>query len=936
MFRESTTNRNRLTTLGFTCLLLIAAVLPPAAAQNLDIMPQYILGPVFGGIGSTPGKFYAVSDVAVGPDGSVYACDYENHRVQQFSAESKFIRTWGSCGRGPGQFSGPAGIATDTKGNVYVVETSNPRVQKFTPNGKFVTKWSVPASGESEVFDLTDIAIDPSNNVYVVSQICHRVWKFTPWGSLAASWTSGPILNDQSDYGAGSLSVDTDLSGNVYVMNIEHERVEKYSPPGQLLKTWKTPLGGIALDAEGRLYVADEKCVRVYSQGGSEIGRLAEGFEAASGMTFAPDGSLYVAEARESRVRHMIRVSQPNVPAVVPTPTQTSNATPHENGRIAFVRTSHGNDDVYVIQPDGSGLKRLTMDPAVDWHPSWSPDGTRIVFSSRRDGRSSIYAMADDGSGVTRLTSGLGNDYEPAWSPDGEGIVFRRAIGDTEEADNDLWLVNPDGSEPRQLTSGHWCDLSPAWSHDGKRIIFARRYDGSATHSSLKVINADGSGLRDVVVPGGDSCEEPAFSPDGGMLAYVSMGSQFSIMLRSLRGSRCEQIRGSDNMRDPAWSPDGRYLVCHKGYDEATLSIIDVAAQTAKVLAEGTEASWGRTAASPPMRTRSEAADGSFEVFAVTRDQRVRRFAVGLLSLTPLPDGQSPGNCWLAVSPDGKHRCWTSRTGGPGRAIVTGPDGVTPFEGQGQSWSKPTASGLDHFVCALNRCDAYGNTGVYQIGLKQPMQKLAQPPADFLVSTSWLSPDGGYVASEIGRHMSTIILQRCGSTHAAVRLCYGAGVTASWMPDGTGLVVGSSTDLGDARMGTPGLWVYKTDGIDSQLGHWDEISRRPLPPPTMLNGCQVLTVQCLTNDRCIVLALKDQDGASVILDCRISDRSSTEIAAGGPKKLAEIWCDADGHIIVAREPLNDGVSSLWVWRRTLGWQKLQEDVVGFACSQAPR
>lgn len=63
----------------------------------------------------------------------MYGVDADNHRIQKFDSNGKFITKWGSKGNGDGQFTSPAGIAIDSSGNVYVVDTGNDRIQVFAP-----------------------------------------------------------------------------------------------------------------------------------------------------------------------------------------------------------------------------------------------------------------------------------------------------------------------------------------------------------------------------------------------------------------------------------------------------------------------------------------------------------------------------------------------------------------------------------------------------------------------------------------------------------------------------------------------------------------------------------------------------------------------------------------------------------------------------------
>ena len=140
-----------------------------------------------------------------------------------------------------------------------------------------------------------------------------------------------------------------------------------------------------------------------------------------------------------------------------------------EGSRIAFDHFFGGRlQDIATIQPDGSGLVRLTTNQGE--YPSWSPDGPRLAFASARDGDYEIYVMNADGTDERALTTSAGYDMYPAWSPDGAWIAFERETRSTSgflgEAP-DICLVKPDGSGLRQLMSDAVSDRFPAWSPSG-------------------------------------------------------------------------------------------------------------------------------------------------------------------------------------------------------------------------------------------------------------------------------------------------------------------------------------------------------------------------------------------------------------------------------------------------------------------------------------
>jgi TolB protein len=115
---------------------------------------------------------------------------------------------------------------------------------------------------------------------------------------------------------------------------------------------------------------------------------------------------------------------------------------------IAFVSSRTGDQEIFVINADGSKLVRLTTEPGRDANPAWSPNGDWIAFESNRDGNAEIYVMSAHGRKLTRLTFFDAIDTKPSWSPNGDRVAFHRQIGDH----NQVFTMNTDGSDITQIT----------------------------------------------------------------------------------------------------------------------------------------------------------------------------------------------------------------------------------------------------------------------------------------------------------------------------------------------------------------------------------------------------------------------------------------------------------------------------------------------------
>jgi TolB protein len=126
-----------------------------------------------------------------------------------------------------------------------------------------------------------------------------------------------------------------------------------------------------------------------------------------------------------------------------------------------------GARDIYRAAADGSGIKNLTNDPADDFDPTWSPDGTRIAFVSDRSGNPDIWIMRGHGTSPVQLTRNSAPDRDPTWSPNGKRLAFTssRVAEDpfAYNASTDIFVIDADGTNLRRLTWNPAIEADPDW-----------------------------------------------------------------------------------------------------------------------------------------------------------------------------------------------------------------------------------------------------------------------------------------------------------------------------------------------------------------------------------------------------------------------------------------------------------------------------------------
>ena len=225
---------------------------------------------------------------------------------------------------------------------------------------------------------------------------------------------------------------------------------------------------------------------------------------------------------------------------------------------VTSVRT--GDTEVFIADPATGDMVNVSRSPkSEDRYPCWSPDGKRICFMSDRENATNLWIMNSDGSHVRRLNRTPAVCYMPSWqkTPRGERIVFGKH-GDKPEMSS----IKPDGTGEEILGEGHDPTLSP----DGKLITYTGHEQGGVT---VFVMNHDGSGKRQVVKEISNvGATFPNWSPDSRQLVYsFPVGEALELFIINVDGAGQRQLTtfaGTSVCTPSAWSLDAKWISFRK------------------------------------------------------------------------------------------------------------------------------------------------------------------------------------------------------------------------------------------------------------------------------------------------------------------------------------------------------------------------------------
>jgi Tol biopolymer transport system component len=250
------------------------------------------------------------------------------------------------------------------------------------------------------------------------------------------------------------------------------------------------------------------------------------------------------------------------------------------DGRLIAFASSHNTGGIYVIHPDGTGLRRVFRGPASN--VDWSPDGRKIAFQDR-----GIHVLSLVSGRPKRILRGIGFSL-PTWSPNGRDLAVVRDEADLSTA---IYVVRSDGERLRRLlrpqpprSDAQWSSVAasetePSWSPDGRRIAF------QAGDGHIVVVTRP-DGRRHELATG----YEPAWSPDGSRIAFSVDDALWIVAADGNDRPRRVAVGGGDL----SWAPHSDRLVFevlhHRGRylrKAESLSLVDVTGHDVKRLTFG-------------------------------------------------------------------------------------------------------------------------------------------------------------------------------------------------------------------------------------------------------------------------------------------------------------------------------------------------------------
>lgn len=329
-------------------------------------------------------------------------------------------------------------------------------------------------------------------------------------------------------------------------------------------------------------------------------------------------------------------------------------------GLVVYSRWTEGYTHLWGLRPGSSHTFALTAGAWNDDDPALGPAGERVAFRSDRDGQWDLYVLDLADGSLRRLTDTEDYEGHPTWSPDGRWLAYEAY----HRGDLDIWILPLDGAQPPvQVTNHPALDSSPSWEPaGGRRIAFISARDDSA---DVYLADLDKPNDRFLNLTQSADWDErdPAFSPDGGTLAYATeaMGVRLIWSLDLASEEYRPQQLGAGVQ--PVWAPDRGALLAlletPHGQQTVVYDLESGAAPAVNLLQQGArmKIDWG---ASTRANALQEVASSSAPILADPRTQ-VPEQGQARMSLIALGSVEAPNPRLLEVA-DGPFSQLRART----------------------------------------------------------------------------------------------------------------------------------------------------------------------------------------------------------------------------------------------------------------------------------
>jgi TolB protein len=230
--------------------------------------------------------------------------------------------------------------------------------------------------------------------------------------------------------------------------------------------------------------------------------------------------------------------------------------------QIAYVSARGSNKEIWVMDYDGANAHQLTSLKTISLTPRWSPDATRIAFTCfvpyRGVTSAQICVYSNASSRLISFPRFRGTNSSPSWSPDGSQLAFESSQG----GDPQIVTSDLNGGHLQRITDTVGVSTSPVWNpKTGNQIVFVSDRGGDPV---LYMANSDGSNVQKIDLPGKGYVIDPAWSPNGQLLAFSWRlpNGNYDIYVMDIVSHQLAQLtRDAGRNERPSWAPDGRHLV---------------------------------------------------------------------------------------------------------------------------------------------------------------------------------------------------------------------------------------------------------------------------------------------------------------------------------------------------------------------------------------